>query len=124
MCEDLEEADLILTNTCAIRENAEAKIWQRLKYFASLRKKGKKNQSRLPGYPLIGVLGCMAERLKTQLLEEEGVDFVAGPDAYRELPSLLATVSTDQKAANVCKHCCVVACNRRILTQDVISGSA
>lgn len=83
ICEELEEADLILTNTCAIRENAEAKIWQRLKYFASLRKKAKIENTKPSGYPIIGVLGCMAERLKTKLLEEEEVDFVAGPDAYR-----------------------------------------
>jgi len=55
MCDVLEEADLILTNTCAIRENAESKIWQRLKYFASLRKKAKKQGQK--GYPLVGVLG-------------------------------------------------------------------
>ena len=97
----LEDADLILTNTCAIRENAEHKIWQRLKYFASLRKKNRKDGSKSSGYPVVGVLGCMAERLKSKLLDEEGVDFIAGPDAYRELPALLASTSTDQKAANV-----------------------
>jgi tRNA-2-methylthio-N6-dimethylallyladenosine synthase len=102
MCDVLEEADLILTNTCAIRENAEAKIWQRLKYFASLRKKARGIKP--AGYPLVGVLGCMAERLKSQLLEEEGVDFIAGPDSYRDLPNLLSAVSTDQKAANVTKN--------------------
>lgn len=99
MCDVLEDADLILTNTCAIRENAESKIWQRLKYFSSLRKKAKNSGVR--GYPVVGVLGCMAERLKTRLLVEEGVDFVAGPDAYRDLPALLMTATTDQKAANV-----------------------
>ena len=57
MCDVLEEADLILTNTCAIRENAESKIWQRLKYFASLRKKAKKQGQKPLGYPLVGVLG-------------------------------------------------------------------
>lgn len=96
MSDDLENADLILTNTCAIRENAEDKIWQRLKYFQSLRKKGTKPK----GYPLIGVLGCMAERLKSKLIDEEGVDFVAGPDSYRQLPTLLKSSSTDQNAAN------------------------
>jgi hypothetical protein len=83
MCDILEDADLILTNTCAIRENAEAKIWQRLKYFASLRKKGKKEGTKPAGYPIVGVLGCMAERLKSRLLDDSGVDFIAGPDAYR-----------------------------------------
>lgn len=77
-CEVLEDADLILINTCAIRENAEAKIWQRIKYFHSLRKR-----SKVSGVPLIGVLGCMAERLKSKLLDEANVDFIAGPDAYR-----------------------------------------
>lgn len=97
MCEVLEDADLILTNTCAIRENAESKIFQRLKYFNSLKKnkyKVSNNDTKKPGKRLIvGVLGCMAERLKEQLLEEEGVDFVAGPDAYRDLPNLLNSVS-------------------------------
>lgn len=114
--EVLEEADLILTNTCAIRENAEAKVWQRLKYFQSLRKANKKRNreaksksrsegvegSKPDGYPIVGVLGCMAERLKTQLMEKAEVDFIAGPDAYRDLPNLLNVVdsSTDAKAAN------------------------
>ena len=100
-CDDLEDADLILTNTCAIRENAENKIWQRLKYFASLRKKNRKEKSNQNNYPMVGVLGCMAERLKMRLLNEEGVDFIAGPDSYRDLPTLLSSTSTDQKAANV-----------------------
>lgn len=100
-CDLLEDADLILTNTCAIRENAEHKIWQRLKYFSSLRKKAQREKSKPKGYPKVGVLGCMAERLKSRLLDEEGVDFIAGPDAYRELPALLTSASTDQKAANV-----------------------
>mmetsp|Transcript_28805 Transcript_28805/g.27590 ORF Transcript_28805/g.27590 Transcript_28805/m.27590 type:complete len:605 (+) Transcript_28805:125-1939(+) len=100
MCDILEDADLILTNTCAIRENAEAKIWQRLKYFASLRKKGKKEGTKPAGYPIVGVLGCMAERLKSRLLDDSGVDFIAGPDAYRELPNLLMAATTDQSAAN------------------------
>ena len=111
-CDVLEEADLILTNTCAIRENAESKIFQRLKYFNSLKTKGLKVKSKRIRRDniIIGVLGCMAERLKDKLLEEEGVDFIAGPDAYRDLPNLLDAVkingdnqpgSTDSKAANV-----------------------
>ena len=98
--DNLEDADLILTNTCAVRENAEAKVWQRLKYFQSLRKANKKRNRE--GYPIIGVLGCMAERLKTELMEKAEVDFIAGPDAYRDLPNLLSIVdsSTDAKAAN------------------------
>ena len=100
--DDLETSDLILTNTCAIRENAEAKIYHRLKFFQSIRKKHRKAHTKPEGYPLIGLLGCMAERLKTQLLEDKayGIDFIAGPDAYRELPNLLMAASTDQRAAN------------------------
>ena len=102
LCEILEDADLILTNTCAIRENAESKVWQRLKYFQSLRKKAKLNHSKPTGYPIIGVLGCMAEHLKEKLLDDTdlSVDFIAGPDSYRTLPSLLKSITTDQKAAN------------------------
>ena len=84
---ELEDAHLILTNTCSIRENAESKMFQRLKYFASLRKKSRKESigrsSDLGRYPMIGVLGCMAERLKESLLEDYDVDFICGPDEYR-----------------------------------------
>jgi MiaB/RimO family radical SAM methylthiotransferase len=98
-CDVLEEADLILANTCAIRENAEAKVWHRLAYFESIRKKNRK--VRKSGYPLVGVLGCMAERLKDKLLESKSVDFVCGPDAYRDVPRLIkSVVSTDMKDSN------------------------
>jgi len=99
-CPEHKDADVILTNTCAIRENAEAKVWHRLKYFQSIRNKNKvKGQKRYT--PVVGVLGCMAERLKERLLEEEGVDFVCGPDAYRDIPSLLdGIVTAGQKQAN------------------------
>mmetsp|Transcript_23302 Transcript_23302/g.34203 ORF Transcript_23302/g.34203 Transcript_23302/m.34203 type:complete len:593 (-) Transcript_23302:55-1833(-) len=97
----IETADIILANTCAIRENAEAKVWHRLNYFKSIKSKNRVHQQK-PGYPIVGVLGCMAERLKTSLLEEESVDFVCGPDAYRDIPLLVnIATSTDQKAANV-----------------------
>jgi tRNA-2-methylthio-N6-dimethylallyladenosine synthase len=99
--EVLENADLILTNTCSIRENAESKMFQRLKYFGSLRKKARKEGSKPAGYPLIGVLGCMAERLKETLLDEYDVSFICGPDGYRTLPDLLLAASADQRAANV-----------------------
>lgn len=150
----LEEAELVLINTCAIRENAESKVWQRIKYFESIRKKHRKDQNsskiraidsssvpndtaktKTPGvgtrpstgsgsdvnakfrsgkrlanqyYPIIGVLGCMAERLKQEMLKDQAVDFIAGPDAYRELPSLLLKIGeslpsnetlTDESAA-------------------------
>ena len=92
---DFNEADVIFVNTCAIRENAELRVRQRLTEF----KKAKKNN---PGL-IVGILGCMAERLKSKLLEEEKlVDIVAGPDAYRDLPSLIEQVEgSGQKAINV-----------------------
>eukprot|EP01039_Chlorochromonas_danica_P000060 gene60-64_t len=99
-CADLEEADLILTNTCAVRDNAESKVWNRLKYFQSIRRKRRTKASR-GRYPVVGVLGCMAERLKEKLLTEESVDFICGPDAYRDIPRLLERVVTvGQKQAN------------------------
>lgn len=89
-----EEADLILVNTCSIREKAEQTVRKRLHEFRKLKEKRKGM--------LIGVLGCMAERLKSQLLEEEKlVDIVVGPDAYRSLPSLISEAETGQKAVNV-----------------------
>jgi tRNA-2-methylthio-N6-dimethylallyladenosine synthase len=89
-----EEADLVLLNTCSIREKAEQTIRKRLTEF----KKLKQNK---PGV-LVGVLGCMAERLKSKFLEEEQlVDIVVGPDAYRSLPALVEEAETGQKAVNV-----------------------
>ena len=95
---DIHEANVILINTCAIRDKAEAKIWQRLAYFRSLGKPKKKSER-----AVVGVLGCMAERLKTQLLEADQLaDIVAGPDAYRDLPNLIDTVqNTGNKSMNV-----------------------
>ncbi len=90
----LEEASLILLNTCSIREKAEQTVRKRLNIFRSF----KKERPEL----LIGVLGCMAERLKSKLLEEEKlVDLVVGPDAYRSLPGLVAEAEGGQKAVNV-----------------------
>lgn len=89
-----ENADLILINTCAIRDNAEQRIRNRLSQLKST----KKHKPELK----VGILGCMAERLKKQLLEEEKlVDIVAGPDSYRELPALVEEVEDGQKAINV-----------------------
>lgn len=89
-----DDADVIFINTCAIRDNAEQRIWARLKDF----KKKKKHNPSL----IIGVLGCMAERLKSTLLEQEKlVDIVVGPDAYRDLPNLISSVESGQKAVNV-----------------------
>ncbi|MFT5278986.1 MAG: tRNA-2-methylthio-N6-dimethylallyladenosine synthase [Bacteroidia bacterium] len=91
---DVAEADVIFINTCAIRDNAEQRIRGRLAQFNVI----KKNKKDL----IVGVMGCMAERLKEQLLEEEKiVDMVIGPDAYRDLPNLLKEAETGQKAVNV-----------------------
>lgn len=121
--DDVSEADVVLLNTCAIREKAEQRVWQRLAYFRSLRRPGARRSRRVEnggkpiplsfnqsnvGVPLgegvvVGVLGCMAERLKSQILEADRLaDIVAGPDAYRDLPRLIEAVSgTGQKAMNV-----------------------
>lgn len=91
---DMEEADLILINTCSIREKAEENVRQRLSIFNKLK--------RQKPDVLIGVLGCMAERLKAKLLEQEKlVDIVVGPDAYRDLPNLLAKADDGDKGINV-----------------------
>ncbi|CAH0995667.1 tRNA-2-methylthio-N(6)-dimethylallyladenosine synthase [Emticicia aquatica] len=90
----IEEAELILLNTCAIRENAEQKVRHRLQHLIPFKNKRKNVK--------IGILGCMAERLKTKLLEEEKiVDMVVGPDAYRDLPNLINEVEEGHKAVNV-----------------------
>ncbi len=82
-----DAADVILLNTCAIREGAEAKIWGRLDELKSLKRHRERSRQRSP---LVGVLGCMAERLKEKLLEaEKKVDLVVGPDAYRDIPRIL-----------------------------------
>ncbi|MBR3940397.1 MAG: tRNA (N6-isopentenyl adenosine(37)-C2)-methylthiotransferase MiaB [Bacteroidales bacterium] len=91
---DINEADYILINTCAIRDNAEQRIRKRLKELKALQRKR--------SWLKIGVLGCMAERLKDQLMEEEdNVNLVVGPDAYRSLPQMLKEVESGAKAANV-----------------------
>jgi tRNA-2-methylthio-N6-dimethylallyladenosine synthase len=91
---NFEEADLILLNTCSIREKAEQTVRKRLTEFRKIKQNN-------PGM-LVGVLGCMAERLKAKLLEEEKlVDLVVGPDAYRTLPALIEEAETGQKAVNV-----------------------
>jgi tRNA-2-methylthio-N6-dimethylallyladenosine synthase len=92
--DDISTAGIILINTCSIRDNAEQKIWARLKALNSLRKKNKDLR--------IGVIGCMAERLKEKLLETARlVDIVAGPDSYRDLPVLVAEAEAGHKAVNV-----------------------
>jgi tRNA-2-methylthio-N6-dimethylallyladenosine synthase len=91
---DIKEADLILVNTCSIRDNAEKRVWGRLDLFRS--EKRKRPQV------IVGVLGCMAERLKEKLLESDKmVDMVVGPDAYRDLPMLVETAGSGHTAVNV-----------------------
>jgi len=88
-----DNADLVLINTCSIRDNAEQRILSRIQHYQSLGKKGKK--------PIIGILGCMAERVKEQLLVEQHVDLVAGPDAYLDLPNLIGAIQKGEKAINI-----------------------
>ena len=94
LTENESEADLILINTCSVRDNAEQRIRARLRELGSLKKK----RTGL----LVGLLGCMAERIKNQLLEEEPtLDFIAGPDAYRSLPALIEKAATGESAYDV-----------------------
>lgn len=89
-----EEADIIFVNTCSIRENAETRVWNRLKEFRSIKKEKK--------HLTVGVMGCMAERVKDKIIDQEQlVDIVVGPDAYRDIPNLLAEVDDGRKAVNV-----------------------
>lgn len=93
LTDNIAEADCILINTCSIREHAEVKAMNRLEYFQSLKKRRK-------GL-IVGVLGCMAERMKEQLLAEKVIDMVVGPDSYMDLPNLVAQASAGCKAINV-----------------------
>lgn len=88
------EAAAVLLNTCSIRDNAEQKIYSRLAYWNALRRKSGRNV-------IIGVIGCMAERLKNELIDKHGVDLVAGPDAYMDLPDLVAAAETGNPAINI-----------------------
>jgi tRNA-2-methylthio-N6-dimethylallyladenosine synthase len=91
--DEADRADIIFINTCSIRDHAEQRVRNRLEHFRGMKKKK-------PGL-LVGLLGCMAERLKTDLLEEEKVlDIIAGPDSYRDLPNLVSQAGTHQKAVN------------------------
>lgn len=91
--DQLDEADAVFLNTCSIRDNAEQKILNRLEFFHAMRKKRK--------HLIVGVLGCMAERVREELIEQHHVDLVAGPDAYLSLPDLIASVEAGEKAINV-----------------------
>ena len=92
--DDLDRADAIFINTCSVRDNAEQRIFARLNTLNALRRK---RQRRL----IIGIIGCMAERMKDELISNHGVDLVAGPDSYLELPSLIAAAENGEKAINV-----------------------
>ncbi len=95
LTEKEEDADAVFLNTCSIRDNAEQKILSRLDYLASLRRKRKN------GRLIVGVLGCMAERVKDGLIKNHGVDIVAGPDSYLSLPELTAAAESGEKAIDV-----------------------
>jgi tRNA-2-methylthio-N6-dimethylallyladenosine synthase len=90
---DNKNADIILLNTCSVRDNAEQRIWGRLNLFNSYKKKNKEL--------VIGMIGCMAERLANELIEKKVVDIVAGPDAYRDLPYLIDKAKAGEEAINV-----------------------
>ena len=93
LTEKIEEADAIFVNTCSVRDNAEQKIYGRLQYFQSLRKKKKQL--------IVGAMGCMAERVKEELIQVHHADLVVGPDAYLDLPNLVGAVERGEKAINV-----------------------
>lgn len=93
LTENMDEADAVFLNTCSVRDNAEQKIISRLEFLYSLQKRGRKI--------IIGVLGCMAERVKEELIEKHHADIVVGPDAYMSLPDMVAQVECGQKAINV-----------------------
>jgi tRNA-2-methylthio-N6-dimethylallyladenosine synthase len=93
LTEDITQADAVFVNTCSVRDNAEQKVINRLQYFQSLKRKNKKM--------IIGVIGCMAERVKDELITEHGADVVVGPDAYLDIPNLVGAVEQGSKAINV-----------------------
>lgn len=93
LTDKIEEADAVFVNTCSVRDNAEQKIYGRLQYFQSLKRKKKSL--------IIGVLGCMAERVKEELIHVHHADLVVGPDSYMDLPNLIGAVEHGEKAINV-----------------------
>lgn len=94
MTDEIKEADAIFVNTCSIRDNAEQRVVQRLEYFNSLKRKRKSGL-------IVGVLGCMAERVKSDLIDNHNVDIVIGPDAYLDLPNLIGAAEQGEKVINV-----------------------
>ena len=102
-CESVDEADAVFLNTCSVRDNAEQKIYRRLEALQALRRNRDSASSASGGRAslIIGVLGCMAERVKDELLNRYGADLVAGPDAYLSLPDLTAQAEMGHKAINI-----------------------
>lgn len=106
LTEHWEDADIVLLNTCSIRDNAEQKVGARLRELKAHLRNNKSKISNLKSridnrHPIIGVIGCMAERMGQELIDDFGVDFVAGPDAYLDIPNLLAQCEQGHKAMNV-----------------------
>ncbi len=105
VCNTIDEADAVFLNTCSVRDNAEQKIYHRLEEVNALRNKRNSNSatpsSKSPNKLIIGVLGCMAERVKEDLLQNHHADLVAGPDAYLSLPDLIAQCEAGNKAINI-----------------------
>ena len=99
--ESLDEADAVFLNTCSVRDNAEQKIYHRLEALDALRRQRAKSQKQTANSLIIGVLGCMAERVQQDLLDNHHCDLVAGPDAYLSLPDLIAQAETGHKAMNI-----------------------
>jgi len=98
----IEKADVVLVMTCSIREGAEKKVWNKIDYLKGLKNKRQQSQKKDAIPMKIGILGCMAERLKTKLVEKEkSIDIVIGPDSYRDLPRLLTIVNSGETAINV-----------------------
>lgn len=93
LCDSIESADMILVNTCSIRDNAEQRVWGRLDHFLQ--------QKRKRGELIVGILGCMAERVKEKLLEHPVVNIVAGPDTYRKLPEMIRDLQSEPKQMDI-----------------------
>lgn len=112
-CQDIGDADAVLLNTCSVRDNAEQKILNRLETLNSMRKRGR--------HFIIGVVGCMAERVKEELIEKHHADLVAGPDSYLSLPELFASAEMGEKAMNV--ELSTTETYRDVIPERVCGGS-
>ena len=99
VCETIDQADAVLLNTCSVRDNAEQKILSRLEFMHSVQRKRGEGR-RL----IIGVIGCMAERVKEELIDKHGVDLVVGPDGYMSLPDMFAQAPAYRTYRRICKY--------------------